>query len=137
MEARQAKDAANDRQRQSKMAKTKGKVAMLGRQVPWSKFAGLRAWVDDNMPEGDDVRRRILSQGIVALGQAEWADADLFVLRDLDSIPERFRWRAALSGVWLLSAGAARGEQGIFVKYSAAIHKAGRDAGRSVVAGLV
>ena len=48
------------------------------------------------------------------------------VLRDLGSICERrVLWRAALSGGWLLSDGAARGDQGIFVKFRAAVAKAG------------
>ena len=51
----------------------------------------------------------------------------LIVLRDLDSICERrVLWRAVLSGGWLLSDGAARGDQGIFVKFRAAVAKAQR-----------
>ena len=129
VEARQEKDAANDRQRRAKMLRTKRKVAMLSLQVPWSKFVGLRAWVDDAVPEGDVVRRRLAQQGVTTLGQADWADADLFVLLDLGSIHDRVQWRAALSGGWLLSAAAARGEEGIFVKYSAAVQKAWRGTG--------
>ena len=125
--ARQKKDAANDRQRQTATLRRNLKVAMLSRPVPWSKLGGLRgAWVEDNLPEADVVRRHLSKQGVATLPQADWASAELFVLRDLDSICERrVLWRAVLSGGWLLSDGAARGDQGIFVKFRAAVAKAG------------
>jgi hypothetical protein len=82
--------------------------------------------VEDSLPEADVVRRHLSKQGVATLPQADWASAELFVLRDLDSICERrVLWRAVLSGGWLLSDGAARGDQGIFVKFRAAVAKAG------------
>ena len=82
------------------------------------------------------VRHRLRQHGVTILGQADWADAELFVLQHLGMIRERVRWRAALSGGWLFSAGAAQGEEGIFVKYHGAIHKAGREAARRGGAGV-
>ena len=125
--ARQKKDAANDRQRRTATLRRNLKVATLSRPVPWSKFGRLRGpWVEGGLAEGDVVRRHLCKQGVATLAQADWASAELFVLRDLEICERRVLWRAALSGGWLLSDGAARGDQGIFVKFCAAVAKARR-----------
>jgi hypothetical protein len=125
VKAREAKDIANDRQRKAATLRRASKVALLSRQVPWSMFGGLRAWVDeDKVPDLHAVRRNLCQRGVTTLDPADWAQAELFVVPDLSSLRERVQWRAALAGCWLLSPGVARGEQGIFVKYHAAIQKA-------------
>ena len=100
----------------------------MGRQVPWSKFKGKKAWVDiENRVDGDFpvVSRHMAQQGIEVLGWDDWAQADVSVVSDLrkDKLRDRIRWRTALAGCWLLSITAAMGEQGIFVQYKPALHK--------------
>ena len=82
--------------------------------------------MEDRLPEGDVVRRHLCKHGVATLAQEDWASAELFVLRDLEICERRVLWRAALSGGWLLSDGAARGTQGIFVKFRAAVAEARR-----------
>jgi len=122
---RQKKDGANDKTRTA-AARTKARrVAMMDRQVPWSKFNGLRMWLD---VEGDAaaLRHHLRQRGLIILGEDDWAQAELFVVPviDKDKLRERVVWRLALAGCWLLSVGAALGEQGVFVKYHAACRKA-------------
>jgi len=122
---RQKKDGANDKTRTA-AARTKARrVAMMDRQVPWSKFNGLRVWLD---VEGDAaaLRHHLRQRGLIILGEDDWAQAELFVVPviDKDKLRERVVWRLALAGCWLLSVGAALGEQGVFVKYHAACRKA-------------
>ena len=57
-------------------------MAVMDRQVPWSKFKGKKAWVDiENRVDGDFpvVSRRMAQQGIEVLGWDDWAQADVFV----------------------------------------------------------
>ena len=123
---RMKKDAANDRQRIAAMLKTDRKLAMLNQPVPWSRLGGLRAWVAPELPEPDTVHRHLGRHSLRVVGQADWAQADLFVIQDMDAVPDRVQWRAALAGCWVLTAGAAGDQaQGIFVKHHPAIHKAG------------
>jgi len=100
-------------------------VAMMGRQVPWSKLRGLRAHREDAGGDPVVVRSCLLGQGVTILGLADWAEAELFVVPCVKkgSLRQRVLWRAVLSGCWLLSVGAAQGGQGIFVKYQAALQK--------------
>ena len=108
------------------MLRTDCKLAMLNRPVPWSRLGGLRARVAPELPEPDTVHRHLGRHGLRVVGQADWAQADLFVIQDMDAIPDRVQWRAALAGCWVLTAGAAGDQaQGIFVKHDPAIHKAG------------
>ena len=99
------------------------KLAVMGRQVPWSKFKGKKAWVDiENKVDGYFPVVRAVVWLIRA--SRSWVGtigpkADVFVVSDLrnDKIRDRTRWRTALAGRWLSSITAAMGEQGIFVKY--------------------
>jgi hypothetical protein len=43
---RQQKDAANDSNRITVAQRENHRLAVMGRQVPWSKFKGRNAWVD-------------------------------------------------------------------------------------------
>ena len=128
---RQQKDAANDRKRRTTAERNKRRLAVMDRQVPWSKFEGKKAWVDiENTVERyfPVVSRHMAQQGIEVLGWDHWAQADVFVVSDLrkDNLRDRIIWRTALAGCWLLSITAAMGKQGIFVKYKPALHKAFR-----------
>jgi hypothetical protein len=122
---RQKKDGANDKTRTAAARAKARRVAMMDRQVPWSKFNGLRVWLD---VEGDAaaLRHHLRQRGLIILGEDDWAQAELFVVPviDKDKLRERVVWRLALAGCWLLSVGAALGEQGVFVKYHAACRKA-------------
>ena len=129
VEERRRKDRANDMRMAAETKRKERKVAMMGRQVPWFKLRGLKAWVDtNNIQEGDAavVRSCLFERGVSILGPAGWAEAELFLVPCLkkDSLRQRILWRAVLSGCWLLSVSAAHGQQGIFVKYKAALQKA-------------
>jgi hypothetical protein len=120
------KDAANDRQRIAAMVTTDRKLAMLSRPVPWSRLGGLRAWVDPALPERDAVHSRLGQRGLRVAGEADWAQAELFVVQAMDAMPDRVQWRAALAGCWVLTAGVASDQaQGIFIKYQPAVYKVG------------
>ena len=126
---RQKKDNANDKTRIAAARKKVRRVAMMDRQVPWSKFGGLKVWLDvGKIREGDvaALRHHLRQRGLIILDEDDWAQAELFVVPviDKDKLRERVLWRVALSGCWLLSVGAALGEQGVFVKYQAALRKA-------------
>jgi hypothetical protein len=126
---RQKKDNANDKTRIAAARKKVRRVAMMDRQVPWSKSSGLKVWLDvDKTREGDvaALRHHLRQRGLIVLDEDDWAQAELFVVPviDKDKLRERVLWRVALSGCWLLSVGAALGEQGMFVKYQAALRKA-------------
>ena len=126
---RQKKDDANDKTRAAEARRKARRVAMMDRQVPWPKFSGLRVWLDVGKMQEVDVaalRHHLHQRGLIILGEDDWAQAELFVVPviDKDKLRERVLWRLALSGCWLLSVGAALGEQGVFVKYQAAFRKA-------------
>ena len=79
---RQQKDAATDRTRITTAQRTKRRLAITDRQVPWSKFKGKKAWVDiENRVDGDFavVSHHLAQQGIEVLGWDDWAQADVFV----------------------------------------------------------
>ena len=51
------------------------RLAVMDRQVPWSKFEGKKAWADiENIAEGDFpvVSRHLAQQGIEVLGWDIW-----------------------------------------------------------------
>ena len=60
----------------------KPRLAVMDRQVPWSKFKGKKAWVGiENRVDGDFpvVSRHMAQQGIEVLGWDDWAQADVLV----------------------------------------------------------
>ena len=81
---RQQNDAANDRKRRTIAERRQRRLAVMDRQVPWSKFKGKKAWVDtENRVDGDFpvVSRHMAQQGIEVLGWDDWAQADVFVFQ--------------------------------------------------------
>ena len=84
---RQQKDAANDRKRITAAQRNKRRLAVMDRQVPWSKFKGKKAWVDiENRVDGyfPVVSRHMAQPGIEVFGWDDWAQADVFVVFRLE-----------------------------------------------------
>ena len=92
----------------------KRRLAVMDRQVPWSKFEGKKAWVDIENRVGRVflvVSRHMAQQGIEVLGWDDWARADVFVDSDLrkDKLRDNIIWHTTLAGCWLLSITSAMG----------------------------
>ena len=94
-------------------AKQKRMLAVMDRQVPWSKF------------KGNSVVCHVAQQGFEVFGWDDWAQADVCVVSVMrkDKLRDKIRWRTVLPMCWLLSITAAMGEQGLLVKYKPALHK--------------
>ena len=71
VKGRHQKDSANDRKLITAAQREKRRLAVMDRQVPWSKFKGKKAWVDiENRVDGyfPVVCRHIGSTGHRSLG---------------------------------------------------------------------